>query len=264
MASQGINFLVEPTPNPAEVSFRVRQDANQLKVTNIPAIGQTYKSSKLGTMPRVDEFGDYVYTFMTSEGDTLWLHYGKNKTTVEKNTPFRTVYSTRYYPWPPVLEVLRLVKTDTFPQSVSTPTETVTAPRYFPRYVYRPTPSVNSVIKIEQFLAPTTYDGQGLIHPQPLPTEINGNYLGLSINFEKCLHPKVVFDENVPGAVYVDGQGTIEVPLLSASLKQSFPATNFLDWAPFILEDQVQPVNGLFLRERVTIYPPFRPAPVER
>lgn len=264
MASQGINFLVEPTPNPAEVSFRVRQDANQLKLTNIPAIGQTYKSSKLGTMPRVDEFGDYVYTFMSSEGDTIWLHYGKAKTTVEKNTPFRTSYSTRYYPWPPVLEVLRLVKTTEFPQSVYNGTTTVTAPRYFPRYVYRPTPSVNSRIKIEQFLAPTPFDGQALIHSQPIPTEISGQYLGMSINFEKCLHPKVVFDENVPGAIYVDGQGTTEVPLLSSNLRQVFPATNFTDWAPFILEDQVQPVNGLFLRERITVYPPFRPTPIER
>lgn len=264
MASPGINFLVEPTPNPAEVSFRVRQDANQIKLNSVPVIGQTYRSSKLGTMPRVDEFGDYVYTYMSSEGDTLWLHYGKDKSAVEKNTPFRVSYSTRYYPWPPVLEVLRLVKSLTFPQTVNVGTTIVAVPRYFPRYVYRPTPSVNSRIKIEQFLSPTPYPGQSLIHSQPIPTEISGQYLGMSVTFEKCLHPKVVFDENVPGAVYVEGQGTTEVPRVSSSLEQVFPATNFIDWAPFILEDQVQPVNGLYLRERITIYPPFRPPSIER
>ena len=162
-----------------------------------------------------------------------------------------------------MLESLRIVQTDEFPQAVNTGSKTATAPRYFPRYKFRPTPSVNSVIKIEQFLAPTPFDGQALIHPQPLPTEISGHYLGMSVTFPRCLHPLVILDENVPGAFLVDGQGTINVPLSGNLTRQTFPATNFLDWAPFILEDQCQPVGGLYLRERITVYPPFRPVATE-
>ena len=262
-----IDFYTVSTPNPAEVAFYITVDANQLNPGNVPAVGTPYKRINTSFVnPRVNEcgFGDYMYTYMAPSGDSLQLFFGKPKTQVEKNTPFRTVYSVRYYPWPPVLEDLRILKTTAFPQSVWNGTATVTAPRYFPRYRYRPTPSINSVIKIEQFLAPTPYDGQALIHPQPTPTEVSGYYLGMSVSFPKCLHPKIVLDENIPGAVVVEGQGTVDVPRTNSSTKQVFPATNFLDWAPFILEDQVQPVSGLFLRERVTIYPPFRPQPIER
>lgn len=265
MASE-LNFLTETTPNPAEVSIMVKVDGNQLNPTSIPTLGLPYKQiDKSITNPRVNEcgFGDYVYTFMSGGGADIWLHFGKPKTTVEKNTPFRVSYSTRYYPWPPVLELLKLVKTTQFPQSVFNGTTTVTAPRFFPRYKYRPTPSVNSVIKIEQFLAPTPFDGQALIHPQPIPTEISGHYLGMSISFPRCLHPLVVLDENVPGATVVEGQGTINVPVTGSINRQVFPATNFIDWAPFILEDQCQPSGGLYLRERITIYPPFRPISIE-
>ena len=264
MASE-LNFIVETTPNPAEVSFKVKADGNQLNPDSMPTIGLPYKNiSDQITNPRTGEgFDDYVYINATQEDNDVWLHFGKPKTTTEKNTPFRVSYSTRYYPWPPVLESLRIVQTDEFPQAVNTGSKTVTAPRYFPRYKFRPTPSVNSVIKIEQFLAPTPFDGQALIHPQPLPTEISGHYLGMSVTFPRCLHPLVILDENVPGAFLVDGQGTINVPLSGNLTRQTFPATNFLDWAPFILEDQCQPVGGLYLRERITVYPPFRPVATE-
>lgn len=260
-----LNFIVETTPNPAEVCFKVKADGNQLNPDSMPSLGLPYKNlSDQVANPRTGEgFDDYVFINSTQEGDDIWLYFGKNKTTQEKNTPFRVSYSTRYYPWPPVLELLKIVRTDEFPQVVNTGTKTVTAPRYFPRYKYRPTPSVNSVIKIEQFLAPTPFDGQALIHPQPIPTEISGHYLGMSVSFPRCLHPKVILDENVPGAFVVEGQGTVEVPVTGSLTTQVFPRTNFLDWAPFILEDQCQPVNGLYLRERITVYPPFRPTSIE-
>ncbi len=264
MASE-INFLTEITPNPAEVSIKVKVDANQLNPLTIPTIGLAYnKINKTITNPRVSEcgFGSYEYISATQDGNDIWLHFGKPKTPQEKNTPFRTSYSTRFYPWPPVLEMLKIVGTSAFPQVVNTGYNTVKAPRYFPRYRYRPTPSVSSIIKIEQFLAPTPFDGQALIHQQPIPTEISGQYLGMSVSFPRCLHPKVILDENVPGAFVVEGQGTVDVPTTGNANRQIFPATNFLDWSPFVLEDQCQPVGGLYLRERITIYPPFRPPPI--
>ena len=261
-----INFLTQTTPNPSEVSIKVKVDGNQLIPISIPPLGTAYNQiSKQITNPRVNEcgFGSYVFTNSIQDGNDIWLCFGKPKTEAEKNTPFRTSYSTRLYPWPPVLELLKIVRTNVFPQAVNTGTSTVTAPRYFPRYKYRPTPSVSSVIKIDQFLAPTPFDGQALIHPQPIPTDINGHYLGLTINFPRCLHPRVILDENVPGAFIVDGQGTVDVSATGNTTRQIFPATNFLDWSQFILEDQCQPVNGLYLRERITIYPPFRPQSIE-
>jgi hypothetical protein len=52
----------------------------------------------------------------------------------------------------------------------------------------------------------------------------------------------------------------INPPLGRNPMYQSFPATlPFLDWAPFFIEDKQQPVNGLFLRELVEIYPPPPP-----
>ena len=98
-----LNFLVETTPNPAEVSFKVKVDGNQLNPDSMPTIGLPYnRISSSITNPRVNEcgFGSYVYISATQEGGDIWLHFGKDKTAQEKNTPFRTSYSTRYYPWP--------------------------------------------------------------------------------------------------------------------------------------------------------------------
>ena len=135
----------------------------------------------------------------------------------------------------------------------------MTAPRYFAKYSFKPTPNVSSVVMIEEFLAEVPYPQNVLTHIQPIPTDISGDFLGLSLNFPRCLHPKVIFETNVPGASKVSGQGTVDVTGSWNPTKQEFPATNFLDWAPFIIEDDVRPVNGQFYRSRVTIYPPVPP-----
>lgn len=259
MASPEIKLEVVPTPNPNEFSVRVWQDANQMKLTAAPTLGELYSASDIPTLPRRQDFANYVYCYSSKEGDDIWFYYAKPKTTTERNTPFRTVFSTRQYPWPPVLYNIDIWQTSDFPQTVYNGTTTLSAPRYFPKYRFKPTPTVSSLIKIEQYLSEVPYSQAELTHSQPIPTEINGNFLGLSINFPRCLHPKVVFDANIPGGTKVMGQGTVEANSNWNSNKQIFPATNFLDWAPFVIEDQVQPVNGQFLREKITIFPPVQP-----
>ena len=281
------NFFTETTPDPAELSIRVRVGANQMNPSTMPALGQAYNAlAKSIVNPRVAEngFGNYVFinsTQSTQDGEHIWLHFGKPKTTVEMNTPFRTSYSTRFYPWPPVLELLRIIQSTDFPHVVYNGKDYLRSPRYFARYKYRPTPSINSVIRIDQFLAPTPWPGQALIHQQPIPTEISGSYLGLSVSFPRCLHPKVILDDSLgpglitdqtgkpittngsPSTVVLFNQGTTTIPFTGNVQQQVFPATNFLDWAPFVLEDQCQPVNGLYLRERITVIPPVRPIEIQ-
>lgn len=262
MASPNIKFEVLPTPNPAEVSFRVWQDANQMSPSSIPAIGQTYKASPIvGNKPKVttDGFGDFVYSYMRKEGDDIWFYFAKAKTQAQRETPFRTFFSSRQYTWPAVLEDVYLVKSS-IPQYINTGAGVQTTPRYIPRYRYRPATPYNSPIMVQQYLAEVPYPQSLLIHDQPIPTDVNGSYLGVSVDFPRCLHDKIVFEELVPGAQIVYGVGMANPPLGRNPTRQIFPATNFLDWSAFVIEDRQEPVNGLFLREKVTIYPPtFQP-----
>lgn len=262
MASPEIKLEVVPTPNPDEFSVRVWQDANQMKLTATPTLGELYSESDIPTLPRRQDFADYIYCDSSKEGDDIWFYYAKPKTAAERNTPFRTTFGTRQYPWPGVLYSLDIYKTTEFPQTVYNGTSTISAPRYFAKYVFKPTPNVSSVVKIEEYLSDVPYSQADVTHAQPVPTDINGDFLGLSINFPRCLHPKVVFDNNVPGAQKITGQGTVDASGNWNPNKQIFPATNFLDWAPFVIEDDPQLVNGQYYRRKVTIYPPVSPQKV--
>jgi len=261
MASPNIKFEALPTPNPEEVSIRVWQDANQISADTIPTIGMAYKDTKLPSRPRVETFGEYVYTFMSKEGDDLWFYFGKPKTQLERDTPFRVFSGTRQHTWDAVLEDLYAVRS-TFPQTVNNGTATSSTPSIFSRYRYRPAVSYNSVVIIEQFLAPTPWPRSAFIHEQPVPTDVNGSYVGIPMKFERCLHDICEFPELVPGASVIYGVGTKMPPVGRNPARQIFPATNFVDWAPFYLADDQQPVNGLFLRERVKIFPPPIPATI--
>lgn len=257
MASPEIKLELVPTPNPNEFSVRIWQDANQINVESLPVLKQPYGEIELNPTPRREDFKDYIYCDSSKEGDDIWFYFAKPKTDEERlYKPFRTSFGTRQYPWPGVLYNLDIYKTTAFPQAVYDGTNTLTAPRYFARYVYKPTPNVSSVVKIEEFLSPTAYTQNEVTHVQPIPTDINGDFLGLNINFPRCLHPEVIFDNNVPGATKIFGQGTVNQNGNWNPNRQIFPATNFLDWAPFVIEDDVTQVNGQFYRRKVTIYPP--------
>jgi len=263
MGSADKKFEVLPTPNPSEVMIRVWQDANQVTLSNIPTLYQTYKACPAPSRPFVERWGDYIYVDMSKEGDDLWFYFGKPKTTAEKNTPFRTYWGNRQYTWPAVLEDLYAVQTTEFPQSANNGTSVATTPSIFPRYKYRPQVPYNSLIKVEQFISPTPWNPQDLQHAQPVPTDVNGSYVGVSMNYERCLHGTMKFAEKVPAASIVFGVGlTTPPPNRMSNGTQIFPATNFIDWSEFTIEDGVSIVNGMQIRERVTIYPPPVPEPV--
>lgn len=258
------DFQLIPTPNPLEfmvaltVPDRVIND--NLKLLPGGALLAEYTPYKqftwAATKPRVEEFGNYRYVFSEKPaGDFTRFYFAKPRTEEEKNTPFKTIKSTRQYVWPAVLLELYFVRS-TFSLSNYNGTTTQNAPRYLPRYRFVPTTSHDSIIVIEQFLSDTPWPESVLRHPQPLPTDIDGNYLGVSVNFPRCLHRRVVLPELVPGATVVLGAGMEGSDRNGTPREQVFPETNFSNWVEFYIEDVVQPQRGMYLRERVKIKPP--------
>jgi hypothetical protein len=265
------DFDLIPTPDPTEFTIRIRVPDT---IVNSKLVLQPngklerytpYKDFSFGVRhERVSEFGDYVYTYYEqADANHKHFYFARTRTDTERNTPFETYYSTRQFAWPPVLEDLYFISSS-FPQATATSTDDVTtATRYFKRQKYRPSVSVDSRIKVQLYLSETPWNPQGLLHPQPIPTEVDGSYLGLSVNFPKCLHPRIVLPELVPGAQIVFNAGAVDVTRDGTPKGQVFPATNFEDWRPFVIEDVVQPQRGLWLREKVTIYPPLRGESIE-
>lgn len=265
------DFDLIATPDPTEFTIRVRvPDPILNKQLALQPDGKLVRYSKYKDVSfavrheRVAEFGEYVYTYCEqADAGHKYLYFARARTDAERNTPFEMFYSTRQYAWPPVLEDLYFISS-TFPQSTATGADTIsTATRYFERRKYRPSVSVDSRIKVQQYLSEVPWPAQALIHPQPIPTEVRGSYLGGSVTFEKCLHPRIVLPELVPGAQIIFGAGAVNIARSGTPREQIFPATNFEDWRPFVIEDQVQPQRGLWLREKVTIYPPLRGESIE-
>lgn len=231
------------------------------KPTTYNQCGWTVGREMLSKFP---EYGDYVYLKSEKpDADYITLFFGKPKDRNAKNKPFNTFPDTRQYTWPAVLEDLWVAKVNGFPQVVNNGSVTNTADRLLPRYRFRPPVPYNSIVKVEQFLSTSAWGESELTHEQPVPTDIDGAYVGLNIGFQRCLHPRVVFPKQATEQI-VYGVGVNPAPTGRFSMTQVFPATNFLDWGSFVIEDRQQNVNGLWLRERITIFPPPIPEDVIR
>ena len=266
-------FQLVPTPSPTEfmVALTVPDQIINSKLALLPRDNalQKYtpynKFSWGGSLPRAQEFGEYVYLSSNKNAaESVTFYFGKPKTVKEKNTPFFVKTDTHQYVWPSVLLDLYFISS-TFPQSTSeSGGQIITAPRYFQRHRYVPSTPANSVVKIEQFLSDTPWTKQDLTHQQPVTAEIDGTFLGLNVTFPRCLHRRVTLKELVPGARIVFGSGMEGSDRNGTPGEQVFPATNFTDWRPFVFADDAKETDqGLFFRERTTIYPPSRSEPIQ-
>jgi len=277
------NFQILPTPSQEEFMFAVRIADNKVRQNLFLSTGKALTSAITadtnGTSPTTyaefawaanhekiqwdTAFANYVYLKCDkADADHMNFYFGKAKTPEQRNTPFQQFEDTRQYTWPAVLLDLYLVQSSVN-QYINTGSSSTEVPRIFPRYHYKPGVAYNSNVLVKQFLAEVPWKRSDLTHAQPVPTDINGSYIGApNINFPRCLHPTVKFPELVPGAQVISGAGVIDSPLGRNPMYQIFPATNFIDWQPFIIEDRQQPVNGLFLREMIQIFPPPPPRKV--
>ena len=205
---------------------------------------------------RVNEFGAYVYIKCEkADADHLLFYFAKAKTDTERRRPFAIRSSTMRFPWPAVLEDFYMVKSS-INQSYDNGTTVQEAPRLVPRYREIPEQSYNSTVIIRQYLSEVPFTEFDVTHDQPQATSINGAYLGVEMNFRDCLHGTAVFPELVPGAQVVQGVGIVPAPIGRNPVRMKFPATNFTDRASFVVDDDVQVSNGLYLRQETEIIPP--------
>lgn len=274
------NLQILPTPSQEEFMFSIRVPDTKFRPDLFLSTGKALTSAITadtnGTNPTTyaefawavnhekiqtqSAFFSYVYLKCEkADADHLAFFFGKPKTRTEMNTPFQQFWDTRQYTWPAVLEDLWAVDATTFPQTVNNGTGVDSTQRIIPRYRYRPAVPYNSTVLVQQFLSPVPWKQSDLEHPQPVPTDVNGTYIGVRMDFPRCLHPTCTFPELVPGARIIQGVGVANPPPGRNTQRMIFPKTNFTDHAPFFIEDRQQPANGLFLRELVEIYPPPPP-----
>ncbi len=259
----GDYFNLLPTPNPSEVMFRVKQPGAIFKSTQMPTLGTPFNQCAILSVKsavQLQGYGSYVYVMCRRDKEDMWFYFGKSRTQAERDTPFRTYYTKQNHPWDAVLEDVYPVKSvkRTVANYGGSDIPTVEY-EYQIRYKYRPAVTVNSLVRVDLYLAEVPWDKAKFRHEQPIPTDVQGSFGGQDVSFPRCLHGTVTFPEALTGGQVVTGVGMQNPPPGRNPAKMIFPATNFPDWAPFVIDDEQEPVDGMYLRQKKTILAPTRP-----
>jgi len=221
-------------------------DDNLILPSNIPAVGQTWASWELGQKDRTidPEWNGYVFVdaIEAAPGRRSFV-FGKLKTGAAVDVPFETYFDSEFHRWPAVvIQTLRVIAFNATGNSVS-------ANGVTDRYFIKSATEGNCTIKVEHFQNAVPFDQSKMRHPIPVTDDLNLGTLVIS----DCLHGEIRRFERT------DSSGNAEVKLDSATtgLGYTIPATNFVDWAPYILKDSQKQSNGMWVREKVTIFPPI-------
>lgn len=261
-------------PDPELIMFRVGMSTTVFRPEMLPRLGDRYAATQLPNKPRLDqgEFRHFTYAHKELERTTdqrepsgiIWLYFAPpfDPDAADTGRPFRAWSTTRPHRWPMVLRNLWFVDDPSMPLSALAPTASgstgqaaVFAPRVYARWRRTPAALASCQVDVEQFVSSRPWAPQE--NPQPLEGDVSWDFLGSSGSMS-CLHPEI----RIPARgsdyrVVVDGtQGSAPAPLSQGRL---FPATPFPDWDSFVLSDDVQFVDGLYVKEVMTIHPPPPP-----
>lgn len=229
----------------------------------LPPIGTRYDDNAWKAIIGSDykkEFADFVYIQQSEDSkDGGTLIFSRSRTLAQRNTPFRTTTEFGNHRWPPILKELRFIPARDFPlttQNVSgSNVGTVYAVRYLVREVYIPEVNEGSRFVTEEFTSDTPFD-----IPQysvPTPTSVSYHYLNLRGGFPECLHKKI--DLKALISTTASNFSGVTASSYNELEGQVFPATNFIEWAPYVLSDKQELTGGVWCRRRVRVYPPPMP-----
>lgn len=252
---ESLRFIA--TPNPQEVLLAVDCKVINLTPAKIAAAkGQTLADLRdIADSRAPAEWNEYVmlgWDDSQREGH-LTAVFGApkdNDTDVSViPAPFKTEHTTVDYTWPAVVGELYFSYDKAAPVSIGS----TVRPRLYDRPVLRERQTIASKVLIEKFTSNVSFPAKFFDIEQPMPTPIAWNFTGVTSNNILCLHPNVEI-EFEGEEMY---KSCVKGDALPFSSARRFPATNFKDWAPFVLVVRSAEANFLKYYERHTIYPPF-------
>ena len=259
-------FELLPTRDPSTVSFRISESAQTFRSSQIPKQGTKFGNTVfIQTRAQQDNYANYTYQYMSRDGDNLWFYFTfPYSETIDPETglplnqvPYNTYTTNKRWQWPVVLHRLIFVP-DAIPIISATPNPDDTkgysqlfTQRLVPRRVITPSTSALCECLVEQYVSDVPWPT--VEHPQPVDGEVEWDLPGTSGSIT-CLHPRIEIPSS--GRAYTVIVNATPTSTASIGEKRIFPATNFEDWEPYVLSDEVTRENGVYFRERVTIYPP--------
>lgn len=267
-------LITIPSRNPEEVIFKVPYSAAEWRPSFQPAVGAPYKQTRIraNSQAIINEFGDYTYQFKTSEGGYLWFYFVKHKTATERNTPFKTIWTSKLWKWPNVLNSLIFVPDNAFPLGTQYPippdpnndvtggTALAFAPNLIERMNLTPEALALSACIIQQYVsdsdtADSPWSLNDLTHMQPTEGFVSWDFNGAKGSIT-CLHPDIKIPARGKAYTTVINGTTTSAEAAPNVPERIFPATNFEGWEAFVVSDDVVQENGEYFREKVTIIPP--------
>jgi len=234
-------FQTIPTANPAESAFVLTVDDNLITPATLPVVGTRYAQWTLGQRERTKdtEWDEYVFvdTVDAAPGRRAFV-FGKSHGATTVDVPFETVWDTEFHRWPAVVVQQLKVLMVPYSQNGGYPLD---------RWFVKSAVEGNCLVKIEHFQNAVAWGQESLRHPVPITDDLDIS--GLTV--KDCLHGDIPINTTPAIADMEVNRGSVQ------RLGHTIPATNYTDWTPYVLRDTQKQSSGLWVREKVTVFPPI-------
>ena len=256
------------TPNPALRSLvvSVGEASFQTSGGDLPPEGTLYSDPLWRTFFGKDyknNFDSFRYVCQledTAKGGQLL--FVKSLTPTQRNTAFRTITYDEPHGWPTVLTSFNLVVVENAGRSYNAVDSvgnayTNTGPSYYVQTGFKAGGMYGTKFTVEEYFSDVPYSIGG--HPAPITSNIQYDLPGTHGTIPECLHGGVTIPALVlvtasrkyDGAAFSFGPAPADVTIPA----QTFAATNFTNWASYVVSDK-QTFNNGYHRVKVTVDAP--------
>ena len=258
IAQEAIRFVT--TPDPRSPAIVVPVSSQNFSLVDIPDRGKTFRDCGLNLKFNNNSFDGFVFErVVDSQPGWHQLLFNPSMPVADEAEPFYSYNATGSESWPMVLTDLGFYQDLDFGVAgKDIDGEEFIAPGLYGRWAYIPEVSDHSGgVFVQEYLTSTSFAAGVLNSNKPVPTPVQAEVRGKTIQFPPCLHPDVEIERFGQEAEFVDaivGRSDVQ-----AGLPQFFPATSATRWAPFYKWDARRTETGLFHSVKTTFYPPRTP-----
>jgi hypothetical protein len=235
--------------------------ADKFSFADIPAPGTTLQNTRIVSQaPNCDGCLNWQFAYTEPHRTDGWHAFYFVNPISNPTVPVLTLTEKDDHYWHAVLLDLKFIQDFGFPMGVNSVNSAghasiMSGARLLPRYDLVPPSTEGTHFVIKLYFSNTPHAiGRS---PSPQPSSVHAHFSSATFDHPECLHDDIIIEDQISAMDMYDATTKSGGSASGSVSGQFFPATNFRNRRPYIVNDRQDLMKAIYLRTQRWAHPPL-------